>query len=64
MTGAGPHAGFSALVPDDDPDELTGLVRMIVLNTVLLDGTATGLRDGVRTAGADGNANAPRHRPS
>ncbi|GAA2493905.1 hypothetical protein [Winogradskya humida] len=36
MTGAGPHAGFSALVPDDDPDELTGLVRMIVLNTVLL----------------------------
>lgn len=38
MTGAGPHAGFSALVPDDDPDELTGLVRMIVLNTVLLAG--------------------------
>lgn len=36
MTAAGPHERFAALVPDDDPDELTALTRLIVLNTVLL----------------------------
>ncbi|MEV4197447.1 MULTISPECIES: hypothetical protein [Micromonospora] len=36
MTGAGPHERFAALVPDDGPDELTALTRLIVLNTVLL----------------------------
>jgi len=36
MTSAGPHARLGALVPDDHPDELTALTRLIVLNTVLL----------------------------
>ncbi|MFC0528586.1 hypothetical protein [Phytohabitans kaempferiae] len=36
MTSAGPHERFAALVPDDEPDQLTALTRLIVLNTVLL----------------------------
>lgn len=32
----GPRAHLAGLVPDDDPDELTALTRLIVLNTVLL----------------------------
>lgn len=36
MTSAGPHERLGALVPDDDPDGLTALTRLIVLNTVLL----------------------------
>ncbi|HET8661280.1 MAG TPA: hypothetical protein VFM55_20065 [Micromonosporaceae bacterium] len=36
MTSPGPLARFGALVPDDDPDDLTTLTRLIVLNTLLL----------------------------
>ncbi|WP_051366672.1 hypothetical protein [Hamadaea tsunoensis] len=36
MTDAGSHERFAPLVPDDKPDELTALTRLIVLNTVLL----------------------------
>jgi hypothetical protein len=36
MTTAGPHSRLGVLVPDDEPDELTALSRLVVLNTVLL----------------------------
>lgn len=36
MAAAHQHAALAGLVPDDDPDELTALTRLIVLNTVLL----------------------------
>jgi hypothetical protein len=42
MTSAGPHTRYAPLVPDDDPEELTALTRLIVLNTVLLAGALDG----------------------
>ncbi|MGI5184722.1 hypothetical protein ACQEVZ_51550 [Dactylosporangium sp. CA-152071] len=36
MTDGGPHAALGVLVPDDEPDELTALTRLVVLNTLLL----------------------------
>lgn len=36
MTSVGPLRQLSVLVPDDDPDNLTALTRLIVLNTLLL----------------------------
>ena len=36
MTKTGPHGRLAPLVPDDHPDDLTALTRLIVLNSVLL----------------------------
>lgn len=36
MTKPGPYGRFATVVPDDDPDDLIALTRLVVLNTLLL----------------------------